>query len=178
MSSAEIEPLTAAGRDHMATDHLQKQLERAFVANPETSEPKGLDHTAPEGEAEFVLTPEGGAVMEPQDATGTSTTGKKLKAQFGRNRTHNEQVFTAPCGMIVARETFYHAEGTGAVAEMIQRVYRIEGTLPEHIFYDNNCSLAKVVKNIPWFDKKDQARSHRRILSKELQSRQSSRAHR
>jgi hypothetical protein len=28
---------------------------------------------------------------------------------------HNEQVIVAPCGMIIARETFYGAEGVASV---------------------------------------------------------------
>ena len=40
---------------------------------------------------------------------------KKIRAKFGRSRTHNEQILVAPCGMIIARETFYHAESITAV---------------------------------------------------------------
>ncbi|KAF8152634.1 hypothetical protein B0H34DRAFT_784636 [Crassisporium funariophilum] len=68
-------------------------------------------------------------------------------SQFGRRRTHNEQLFVAPCGMIVARETFYHAEALYSVIEMIKQTYHLPGTMPEHIFFDNNCSIAKIVKN-------------------------------
>src|SRR5258708_1894288 len=31
----------------------------------------------------------------------------KIRAQFGRRRTHNEQLIVAPCGMIIAREFFF-----------------------------------------------------------------------
>ena len=34
---------------------------------------------------------------------------------------------------------------------MIKRTYRIPGTKPDHIFFDNNCSVAKAVKNDPFF---------------------------
>jgi len=30
---------------------------------------------------------------------------------------------------------------------MIKRTYRIPGTMPDHIFFDNNCQLAKIVKD-------------------------------
>jgi hypothetical protein len=43
------------------------------------------------------------------------STKKKIRAQFGRSRTHNEQILVAPCGIIIARETFYHAESITAV---------------------------------------------------------------
>ena len=36
---------------------------------------------------------------------------------------------------------------------MIKRTYRLPGTMPEHIFFDNNCSIKKIVKNDPVFDK-------------------------
>jgi hypothetical protein len=35
--------------------------------------------------------------------------------------------------------------------EMIKRTYRIPGTKPDHIFFDNNCSVAKAVRNDPFF---------------------------
>jgi hypothetical protein len=34
---------------------------------------------------------------------------------------------------------------------MIKKVYRLPGTMPDHIFFDNNCTLAKMVKNDPDF---------------------------
>lgn len=45
-----------------------------------------------------------------------TTTGKnKIRARFGRMRTHNEQILVAPCGVIIARETFYNAESIPTV---------------------------------------------------------------
>lgn len=41
---------------------------------------------------------------------------KKLRGQFGRKRTHNEQLIIAPCGMILARRTFPHSEAFSLVA--------------------------------------------------------------
>jgi hypothetical protein len=35
---------------------------------------------------------------------------KKLCAQFGRKRTHNEQIMVAPCGIILSWATFFGAE--------------------------------------------------------------------
>ena len=40
---------------------------------------------------------------------------KKICAQFGCKWTHNEQIIVAPCGMIIAWETFYGAEGVASV---------------------------------------------------------------
>ncbi|KAF4574428.1 hypothetical protein EYR40_005848 [Pleurotus pulmonarius] len=75
----------------------------------------------------------------------------KIRAQFGRKRTHNEQIFVAPCGIIIARETFYNAEGIKSVADMIRQVYRDPMLMPNHIFYDNNCNLSKHVRGDPIF---------------------------
>lgn len=36
---------------------------------------------------------------------------------------------------------------------MIKRTYRISGTMPDHIFFDNNCQLAKIVQHDPDFAK-------------------------
>jgi len=48
--------------------------------------------------------------------TVTSTSKKRISAQFGRKRTHNEQVLVAPCGVILARETFFGAEAIATCA--------------------------------------------------------------
>jgi hypothetical protein len=48
--------------------------------------------------------------------TIASTPKKRVRARFGRKRTHNEQILVAPCGMILARETFYGAEAIGTCA--------------------------------------------------------------
>lgn len=40
---------------------------------------------------------------------------RKVRAQFGRRRSHNEQIFVAPCGEIIARETFFGAEAVSSV---------------------------------------------------------------
>ena len=34
---------------------------------------------------------------------------------------------------------------------MVKRTYRIPGTMPDHIFFDNNCQLAKIVQGDPAF---------------------------
>ncbi|KAF8186294.1 hypothetical protein BJ912DRAFT_1022838 [Pholiota molesta] len=62
-----------------------------------------------------------------------------------------EQILVAPCGMILARETFYGAEAISTCAEFIRRTFRINGMMPNHIFFDNNCSLSKHVKDDPMF---------------------------
>lgn len=40
---------------------------------------------------------------------------KRLRAQFGRRRTHGEQLAVGPCGMIFGRGTMFGAEGVYSV---------------------------------------------------------------
>ncbi|KAF8162630.1 hypothetical protein B0H34DRAFT_780644 [Crassisporium funariophilum] len=75
----------------------------------------------------------------PVDESSAPTGKRRLHAQFGRNCTHNKQLIAAPCGMIIAWETFYHVEAIYSVIEMIKQTYCISGTKPDHIFFDNNC---------------------------------------
>jgi CxC6 like cysteine cluster associated with KDZ transposases/CxC5 like cysteine cluster associated with KDZ transposases len=74
-----------------------------------------------------------------KDADGN----RKICALFGRRRTHNEQIFVRPCGIIVARATFFGSETVPQTADMIHKVFRVQGSMPDIIFYDNNCSMYK-----------------------------------
>ncbi|KAI0681980.1 hypothetical protein BC835DRAFT_1289183 [Cytidiella melzeri] len=75
---------------------------------------------------------------------------KRLRAQFGRRRTHNEQLIVAPCGVIIARATFFGSEAVSS--DFIKAVYQFVPP-PEHIFFDNNCHLSRMVKGKdPYFD--------------------------
>lgn len=61
-------------------------------------------------------------VPASQPAVPPAPSGKKkIRAKFGRTQTHNEQIIVAPCGMIIARETFYHAESITAV--VVRAIY-------------------------------------------------------
>ena len=63
-----------------------------------------------EEDSEFVV--DGGSA-QPVEASQAKE--GKLRAQFGCKRTHNEQIIVAPCGMIIAHETFYGAEAVTSV---------------------------------------------------------------
>ncbi|KDR69915.1 hypothetical protein GALMADRAFT_76807 [Galerina marginata CBS 339.88] len=101
-----------------------------------------------------------GGVEELENADGSSCPAtksalgnKKFKAQFARRRTHNKQTLVRPCGVIVARATFFGAEAVSNVLIFIKRAFSVpRAQKPDHIVYDSNC-LAKqqVIKN-PWFD--------------------------
>ena len=100
---------------------LQERLKRAQVAHPSDSMGEFVNNISEladvDSEEEFELA--SGKVL-PSHASHTSSdpTGKRknrLRAQFGRKRTHNEQVIVAPCGIIIARETFFGAEAVSSV---------------------------------------------------------------
>ena len=55
------------------------------------------------------------AVAIQDDAWHASSEQKQLWAQFGCWRMHNEELMVAPCGIILAQQTFYGAEGVGSV---------------------------------------------------------------
>lgn len=53
---------------------------------------------------------------EPDDCTSKSPTGnRKLRAFFGRRKTHNEQFMMRPCGVIISRCTFFASEAISGV---------------------------------------------------------------
>jgi hypothetical protein len=134
---------------------LKERLERARVTHP--NDALAEEHEIRDGVDEY-------AINHPDEDPLKHTS--KIRAKFTRDRTHNEQVITSPCGIIIARETFYGAEGVASVVvceaifsapftepklqEMIKRTFRGD-IKPDHIFYDNNCMLAKVVKGDPFF---------------------------
>jgi len=66
-----------------------------------------------------------GASPPPPSTEGSTGTKKRISAQFGRRRTHNEQILVAPCGIILARETFFGAEAiaTCAVSFCLSSIY-------------------------------------------------------
>ncbi|KAI0039532.1 hypothetical protein FA95DRAFT_1585268 [Auriscalpium vulgare] len=76
-----------------------------------------------------------------------SATGNvKRKAQFGRRRTHNEQIIVRPCGVVVARATFYGAEAVSNVLLFVERVFEIAGALkPDEMFYDTACAALREI---------------------------------
>jgi len=96
---------------------LQERLQRARVAHPIDGivEERRLDDIVDEEVVEEEFLVNGNESVRPAGSAETTNfpqlqVKKRLKAQFGRKRTHNEQVIVAPCGIILARETFYGAE--------------------------------------------------------------------
>ncbi|KAF8807013.1 hypothetical protein BYT27DRAFT_7292820 [Phlegmacium glaucopus] len=133
-------------------DGIAEEVEAGELIDDEEEEEFEIDKLDPNlvhGVNEGILDLRG---ISPLPAS-PPTSKKRISAQFGRKRTHNEQILVAPCGMILARETFFGAEAIATCAEFIRRTFRINsGQKPNHIFFDNNCSLAKHVKDDPFFE--------------------------
>lgn len=110
--------LTCDNPEHGALEKRHKQrgtaffqlwgkLQRANIANPVNSEAAEL--TAEEVE-EMELTD--GEDNQSSCPSKPDTGNHKIRALFGRRRTHNEQIMVRPCGIIVARQTFFGSETT------------------------------------------------------------------
>ncbi|KAG2034597.1 hypothetical protein BDR03DRAFT_802478, partial [Suillus americanus] len=82
-------------------------------------------------------------------ATAVTKKKKRVRAQFGHHRTFCQELLVAPCGLISYRTTYYGAKGVASVAVRCSLIC-LEGS-PAHIFYDNNCHLAKHIKGDAYF---------------------------
>lgn len=104
---------------------LHELLQRSRMAGAANSMPKDVDPTSAAEqlgaeEQDFVVDKNGNVVPEEDSAVNTcpdkpATGNRRLRAQFGRKRTHNEQIIVAPCGVIIARSTFYGAEAVKSI---------------------------------------------------------------
>ncbi|KAG8916709.1 hypothetical protein FRC02_003630 [Tulasnella sp. 418] len=85
--------------------------------------------------------------VEAEVCDSKSPTGNvKVSARFSRRRTHNEQLIIRPCGVILHRATFFGSEAISGVKHFVLATFRNIG-LPSFLFYDNNCSLYKLLKS-------------------------------
>lgn len=106
---------------------LQERLAHARVAHPNDTISQDVEISTlhlPDAEEEYELNEMGTLalpVVDDGDLTPAVNVGhgqptrRRLKAMFGCRRTHNEQLMVAPCGMIIARQTFFGAEGVASV---------------------------------------------------------------
>ncbi len=109
---------------------LKERLRRSNLAHPNDS--VGIDDLSATqlidddaSEELYDLSQPDAPIPLTQDNTSNS---KRIRAQFGGRRTHNEQIIVAPCGIIKARETFYNAEAPKTVIvslEIISQLYSL-----------------------------------------------------
>lgn len=88
---------------------LKRQAQRIRSGNIQDS--VSLDNQTEEEALDELQDPEGGD-DDDLDCDSKSPSGNvKLRAVWGRKQSHNEQLIVRPCGVIVARQTFYGSEG-------------------------------------------------------------------
>ncbi|KAF8219768.1 hypothetical protein L208DRAFT_1337863, partial [Tricholoma matsutake] len=140
--------------EHIYIEHgqaqiqLKEHLERACIShlNDSVAEEHVLDDVADdEAEQEIEI-----AVTIQSNACQADSVCKHLQAQFGHRRTHNEELIVVPCGIILAQQTFYGAEGVSSVANFMKNVF-CNGPKPKHIFFNNNCTLKRMVEGDEFF---------------------------
>lgn len=113
---------------------LKERLRRAQLAHPRDAFPvesaNSISQLVDDDNAEEGFGFNSGGQIIPVEEQSTRKT--TLRAQFGRKRTHNEQIFVAPCGIIIARETFYHAEAIYSVIVRFQNLKLIKNPYKHH----------------------------------------------
>ncbi|KAK7684279.1 hypothetical protein QCA50_012603 [Cerrena zonata] len=72
-----------------------------------------------------------------------------LKARFGRRWTHNDELCTASCGVILGRTTFFGSEAPNGVRHFLMRLFPTKHSLPGVIWHDNNCQIVRMLRNDP-----------------------------
>ncbi|KAL0563087.1 hypothetical protein V5O48_018989, partial [Marasmius crinis-equi] len=129
-----------------AAFQLQERLSRARGRHPDNSTPISIpgDEDGDTEDVEAALVDDNGSFVPPEAATRDKPLSH-VKGVFGRKRTHNEQLLVYPCGVIAARETFFHSESLPSVVHFFKNTYS-SGISPNHLVFDNNCGLAKHVK--------------------------------
>ncbi|KAH6866272.1 hypothetical protein BKA70DRAFT_1243788 [Coprinopsis sp. MPI-PUGE-AT-0042] len=76
----------------------------------------------------------------------------QIRVQFGRQRTHNEQILATSCGIILGWDTMITTESMPACAEFVKPICgKRKCGMPQHLIYDNNCSFSKHIVDDPVF---------------------------
>ncbi|KAI0746250.1 hypothetical protein C8Q80DRAFT_1105775 [Daedaleopsis nitida] len=66
---------------------------------------------------------------------------RRLKTQFGRKRTHNEELCVASCGTILGRASFHGSEAINGVVQFWRRLFPYRQSLPQILWHDQNCRV-------------------------------------
>jgi hypothetical protein len=107
---------------------LQDHLTRAKISHPNDAFARDIDNIAeladePNVNEGFHLDEQGGAHPAIAADNTHAVPRKKIKARFGRQRTHNKQLIVASCGLIIARQTCFGAEEVASVVVCAQSYY-------------------------------------------------------
>ncbi|EPQ54160.1 hypothetical protein GLOTRDRAFT_44279 [Gloeophyllum trabeum ATCC 11539] len=144
---------TQAGK---AMFQLKRRLERLHVSQTHDS----LSTSAPVDDPLYSLDVEGTgtadeeATIDSEDVpalcNGKPPTGnRKYKAQFGRRRTHNEELCVTSCGVIIGRATFFGSEAPNGVRVFLMKLFPKKRSLPQVLWHDNNCQIQAMLANDP-----------------------------
>ncbi|KAF7968972.1 hypothetical protein HWV62_28773 [Athelia sp. TMB] len=126
---------------HTAMFQLRRRLERLKVYHPEDE-----GDTIEAGEA--LATGEVVEIEDDNHPNKPESGNRKVRARFGRRRTHNEQLCVTTCGIILGRATMYGSEGVNGVRLFHRVLFPTKASLPGVIFYDNNCHMKALVDSL------------------------------
>ncbi|KAJ7051020.1 hypothetical protein C8F01DRAFT_1343341 [Mycena amicta] len=141
---------TCADGDHRHLETMHKKRDKAMfqlrtkVARSGVSNPENVfeaEITAEEYEEMDIPVGDCPATKNPEG-------NRKIRALFGRRKTHNEQIIVRPCGVIVARATFFGSETVPQTADFLRKTFRANDSMADIVFYDNNCTLYKHLARI------------------------------
>ncbi|KAI0321281.1 hypothetical protein OF83DRAFT_1168620 [Amylostereum chailletii] len=90
----------------------------------------------------------GGEAEVAECATKPDSGNSRPRARFGRRRTHNEQLVVAPCGVMLARATFFGSEAINGAREFLHVVYPTPRSVPQALFYDTACNFQKHTRHV------------------------------
>lgn len=109
---------------------LRSKLKKAGVAVPSDSVPLAGD-TGLEVDEEVSIE------QDDDNCNAKAEEGnRRLKAYFGRHRTHNDQLWIRTCGIILSRATFYGSEAVSAF--VVSFTYITHRSAPVNFRFDRN----------------------------------------
>ncbi|TFY52205.1 hypothetical protein EVJ58_g10145 [Rhodofomes roseus] len=150
--------------ENKAMFQLKSRLERLCTSTPSSSAAQDKTSTTDITLRNLELDAEANVlVYEPNDdaaadvhehedpsieCEGKSADGNtKVRAQFGRRRTHNEELCVASCGVILGRATFYGSEAVNGVLLFWRGLFPTRQSLPQVLWHDQNCRLWSMLNN-------------------------------
>lgn len=121
-NSIVVAPDLSSSRSRLVDDgnSLPNDLQPMASASDdlENSPNDGMERVGAD-EFEDVLIDTNGIRSDPSTTTNcsdkTETGNQKVRARFGRRRTHNEQICICSCGVILGRATFFGSEAPNGV---------------------------------------------------------------
>ncbi|KAI1785056.1 hypothetical protein LXA43DRAFT_1100746 [Ganoderma leucocontextum] len=81
------------------------------------------------------------------EAEKSASGNKRHRAQFGRRRTHNEELVVASCGIIIGRATFFGSEAINGVVWMWKILFPTLASVPQVLWHDQNCRVWRMLQN-------------------------------